>query len=275
MDFALTPVRGEIRLGSIDPEFDAGLDKDQGEELLKQVGKELSDLLDLLFFAGQHSLLVVLQGRDTSGKDGTIRRILSFANAQSCSVSSFKVPTPKELAHDFLWRVHHETPGRGESKIFNRSHYEDVLVVRVHDLVPKEVWAKRYGAINAFEELLVEANTIVVKFCLHISKDEQEQRLLDREKEVEKAWKLSAGDWKEREHWDKYTEAYEAVLSKCSPEHAPWYVVPSNKKWFRDLAIVSTLVKTLRDHVPSWMQRLEKIGAEAKAELAEYRASLP
>lgn len=273
MSYALSPVSGKVNLGSIDPEFDGGLAKDEGEELLKKVGAELSELLDLLFFAGQHSLLVVLQGRDTSGKDGTIRRILSFANAQSCSVSSFKVPTPKELAHDFLWRVHHETPGKGESKIFNRSHYEDVLVVRVHEIVPEEVWSKRYDAINSFERLLVDANTIVVKFCLHISKDEQEQRLLDREREVEKAWKLSAGDWKEREHWDAYTEAYEAALSKCSPDYAPWYVVPSNKKWFRDLAVVSTLVRTLRAYESSWMQRLEKIGAEAKAELEAYRSS--
>lgn len=273
-DYALTPATGIIDLNSLDPGFDAGLDKDLAKERTGSVGAELASLLDLLYYASENALLIVLQGRDTSGKDGTIRRILSFANAQSCRVAPFKVPTEKELSHDFLWRVHQQTPGKGETALFNRSHYEDVLVVRVHNLAPQEVWEKRYDAINAFERLLTESGTIVLKFCLAISKEEQEERLLDREKEIEKAWKLSAGDWKEREHWDAYTAAYNDAISRCSTEEAPWYVVPANKKWFRDLAVISTVVRELKKYEPAWMAKLERIGAEAKAELAAYRASL-
>lgn len=265
---------GRFNLFQLDPEFDAGLSKEASGDTVQCLGQELTDLLDLLFYAGKSSLLIVLQGRDTSGKDGTIRHLLSFANAQSCRVAAFKVPSSLELSHDFLWRCHAVAPPRGGTMIFNRSHYEDVLVVRVHDLVPKDVWMKRYEHINNFEQLLVDSGTIVMKFALMIGKDEQEQRLLDREQEVEKAWKLSAGDWKERQYWDQYSEAYEDAINRCASADAPWYVIPANKKWFRNLAITEAIVNRLRLERDGWLDSLEKIGKERMAELAEYRSSL-
>lgn len=264
-----------VRLADYDPDKHNGISKEEGLRRTEELGLELSELEDLLFYAGQHGLLIVLQGRDTSGKDGTIRRILDFSNAQSCRVESFKVPTPEELSHDFLWRVHQKVPGRGALTIFNRSHYEDVLVVRVHNLVPESVWRRRYEHIRNFERLLTDNSTILLKFFLHISKSEQEQRLLEREKETEKAWKLSVGDWKERELWDDYTAAYEEALQRCSTPEAPWYLVPADQKWFRNLAILEKIVETLRPYRDLWMKDLEKIGAGAKAELAAYRAAKP
>ena len=258
-------------LTKFDCDFDDGLKKDEALEKLAKLGARLAELQELLSVAGTHSLLIVFQGRDTSGKDGSINRLLEFTNVQSCRVCAFKVPTAEELAHDFLWRVHHQCPGKGSVAIFNRSHYEDVLVVRVHDLAPKEIWKERYHQINEFEATLAAANTIIIKFCLQITKDEQEQRLLEREQDVTKSWKLSVGDWKEREFWDDYTQAYEDVLAKCSTDVAPWYVVPANKKWFRDLAVAETVVNTLENYVDGWMEKLAKIGTAAKAELAEYR----
>ncbi|HRF59539.1 MAG TPA: hypothetical protein PLH94_06430 [Fimbriimonadaceae bacterium] len=262
----------KVSLADFDPDADGGLDKEAGTRRADELGQEFGELEDLLFEAGTHSLLIVLQGIDTSGKDGTIRHLLGYANVQSCRVNSFKVPTPEELAHDFLWRVHAKAPGRGEIAIFNRSHYEDVLVVRVHELVPEPVWSKRYAHIDAWERLLVDSNTIILKFMLLIDKDEQERRLLDREKEVQKAWKLSVGDWKEREFWDRYLEAYEAALTHCTTEDAPWYVVPANKKWFRNLAVTEAVVERLRPYRSGWLERLEAVGAKAKAELEAYRA---
>jgi PPK2 family polyphosphate:nucleotide phosphotransferase len=258
-------------LTKFDCDFDDGLKKEEALEKLAKLGARLAELQELLSVAGTHSLLIVFQGRDTSGKDGSINRLLEFTNVQSCRVCAFKVPTAEELAHDFLWRVHHQCPGKGSVAIFNRSHYEDVLVVRVHDLAPKEIWKERYHQINEFEATLAAANTIIIKFCLQITKDEQEQRLLEREQDVTKSWKLSVGDWKEREFWDDYTQAYEDVLAKCSTDVAPWYVVPANKKWFRDLAVAETVVNTLENYVDGWMEKLTKIGTAAKAELAEYR----
>lgn len=258
-------------LTKFDCDFDDGLKKEEALEKLAKLGARLAELQELLSVAGTHSLLIVFQGRDTSGKDGSINRLLEFTNVQSCRVCAFKVPTAEELAHDFLWRVHHQCPGKGSVAIFNRSHYEDVLVVRVHELAPKEIWKERYRQINEFETTLAAANTIIIKFCLQITKDEQEQRLLEREQDVTKSWKLSVGDWKEREFWDDYTQAYEDILAKCSTDIAPWYVVPANKKWFRDLAIAETVVNTLENYVNGWMEKLTKIGTVAKAELAEYR----
>jgi PPK2 family polyphosphate:nucleotide phosphotransferase len=214
---------------------------------------------------------VVLQGRDTAGKDGTLRGLSRFVDIQGVHTASFKVPTAEELAHDFLWRIHPHAPAKGQISFFNRSHYEDVLVVRVHNLAPEGVWRKRYDQINEFEELLAENGTIIVKFCLHIDKAEQEVRLLAREQEVAKAWKLSAGDWKEREFWDAYTDAYDDAMSKCSPDHAPWHVVPADRKWFRDLAVTETLVETLRPYRDGWMEKLARLGEEAKKELAAFR----
>ncbi|MEQ1933735.1 MAG: PPK2 family polyphosphate kinase, partial [Fimbriimonadaceae bacterium] len=194
-------------------------------------------------------------------------------NAQSTRVAPFKVPTPIELAHDYLWRIHHQTPGKGETVIFNRSHYEDVLVVRVHEFVPKEVWSKRYEHINNWEKLLTDSGTVVLKFMLHISKETQEKRLKERELELEKAWKLSAGDWKEREFWDAYGEAYEDAATKCSTDNAPWHIVSADHKWHRNLAITEAIVEALRPLAPGWRTKLEEIGAKAKEELAAYRAS--
>ncbi len=261
-----------VDLSEIRPDDDNGLNREATEARCQKLGEELTDLQELMYAAGKNGLLVVLQGRDTAGKDGTIRHLLKFMNAQGTAIAPFKVPTPKEIAHDFLWRVHGVTPGRGETVIFNRSHYEDVLIVRVHDLAPKEVWKKRYDHINAFEQLLVDSDLIVVKFMLHISKEEQEHRLMEREADTEKSWKLSVGDWKEREFWDAYAEAYEDALRKCNSP-CPWHVVPADKKWFRNLAITETLVETLRPYRDGWMEHLGEIGERAKAELATYRAS--
>jgi PPK2 family polyphosphate:nucleotide phosphotransferase len=263
----------KVKLEDIDPGQHDGVDRPAAEERTRLLGAEMAELFDLLFEAGSHSLLIVLQGRDTSGKDGTIRHLLTYSNAQSCRVVPFKVPTAEESAHDFLWRVHQQTPGQGSIAIFNRSHYEDVLVVRVHDLVPDSVWKRRFDHISNFENLLLDANTIVLKFYLHISKDEQEQRLLEREKETEKAWKLNVGDWKEREFWDDYTRAYEDVLNKCSSPKAPWYVIPANHKWFRNLAITEAIVSALQPYRKEWLAHLEQIGATAKAALEAYRAN--
>jgi PPK2 family polyphosphate:nucleotide phosphotransferase len=260
-----------IKLKDIDPQYDAGLKREEGEAKLAKLSAELTKLQELLYAAGQHSVLIVLQGRDTSGKDGTIKAVMGPLNSLGCQVASFKVPTEKEQAHDFLWRVHQHTPGHGEITIFNRSHYEDVLVVRVHNLVSPTVWRKRYEHINNFERLVADANTIILKFYLHISKAEQEQRLLEREQDTEKYWKLSAGDWKEREHWNAYTRAYEDALNECSTPHAPWFVVPANKKWFRNLAVAEAIVSALRPYQKQWLKRLDEIGQREKALIDEFR----
>ena len=262
-----------IKLEDFDPRDDAGLAREQGEKQTAGIIQELIELQELLYAAQQQSVLIVLQGRDTSGKDGTIRHVLGPLNSQSCSVASFKVPTEEELAHDFLWRIHAQTPGTGHLKVFNRSHYEDVLVVRVHDLVPEAVWRPRFDHINAFEQLLADSSTLILKFYLHISKDEQKKRLLEREKDPTKAWKLAVGDWKEREKWDDYTAAYEDVLKHCSTENAPWFIVPADRKWFRNLAIAEALRDALAPFKKTWLDRLEAEGRERRKEIEEYRRS--
>jgi PPK2 family polyphosphate:nucleotide phosphotransferase len=261
----------KIKLKDFDPEDDGGLNREEGEARLKKLSDELTELQELLYAAGQHSVLIVLQGRDTSGKDGTIKSVMGPLNALGCTVASFKAPTEKELAHDFLWRVHQHTPARGEITIFNRSHYEDVLVVRVHDLALASVWRKRYDHINHFEQLLADSHSIILKFYLHISKAEQEQRLLEREQDARKYWKLSVGDWKEREHWNAYTRAYEDALNQCSTPQAPWYVVPANKKWFRNLAVAEAIVNALKPYQKPWLSRLDEIGQREKRLIEEYR----
>jgi PPK2 family polyphosphate:nucleotide phosphotransferase len=184
---------------------------------------------------------------DAGGKDGTVRHVMSGVNPQGCDVTSFKVPSSEESAHDFLWRIHKAVPPRGIIGIFNRSHYEDVLVARVHNFVPQEVWSTRYEHINNFEKMLVDGGTVVLKFFLHISKAEQKKRLRKRLKDDSKHWKFSASDVQEREYWDDYTEAYEDAINKCSTEWAPWHIVPANKKWYRDLIVGDKIVKTLKD----------------------------
>lgn len=261
----------KIKLKQFDPDFDAGLSREEADAKTGELCKEMMELQELLYAAGEQSLLIVLQGRDTSGKDGTIRVVMGPLNSIACNVASFKVPTANELAHDFLWRVHQQTPARGQITIFNRSHYEDVIVVRVHNLAPKQVWKSRYSHINNFEKLLVDSNTIVLKFYLHISNKEQEGRLLEREQDATKAWKLSVGDWKEREHWNDYTAAYEDAINQCSTKDAPWHIVPANKKWFRNLAVAQTIVDALKPYKKSWLKKLDAMGAEEKALIEEFR----
>lgn len=267
----LKPLDGtkKIQLHDLDPSYHAGLDKEEGEKRSAELLAELAELQELLYAASTHAVLIVLQGIDTAGKDGTIRHVFSSVSPQSCRVASFKVPTPEEAAHDFLWRIHKQTPAKGSMVIFNRSHYEDVLVVRVHKLVPETVWRARYEQINAFEQLLATNGTLILKFLLHISKEEQEQRLREREKDPTKAWKLSVADWKERELWDDYQKAFEDALNHCATPFAPWYVVPSNHKWFRNLAIAEILVETLRPLRQEWLKQLE---ARGKEELAQIKA---
>ena len=260
-----------VNLKSIETDSTGGLQKDEAVAKAQELGKEMEELFDLLFYSGKNSLLIVLQGMDTSGKDGTIKHILNFSNAQSCKVAPFKVPTPLELAHDFLWRVHSQAPPKGGITIFNRSHYEDVLVVRVHDLVPKDVWKERFDMINAFEHQLASSGTVVLKFFLHISKTEQEERLLDREKDVEKSWKLSVGDWEERELWDEYQKAYEDAIGKCASKAAPWHIVPADHKWYRNLAVTEAILDRVRPLKKEWMADLKSVGDKAKAELEAFR----
>jgi PPK2 family polyphosphate:nucleotide phosphotransferase len=193
----------------------------------------------------KHALLIVLQAMDGGGKDGTIHHVMAAMNPQGCSVVGFKVPTAEELAHDYLWRIHKVTPAKGRITVFNRSHYEDVLVVRVHNLVPVDIWSKRYNEINAFERGLANSGTTIVKFFLHIDKEEQLRRFKDRLDEPDKQWKISDSDYTEREYWDDYQQAYMDAISKCSFNYAPWYVIPANHKWFRNLMVSQILVETM------------------------------
>ncbi|MCI0660300.1 MAG: polyphosphate kinase 2 family protein [Acidobacteria bacterium] len=264
----------QVKLKDYDPENDGGIERSVGEARLAGLSDELTRLQELLYAASEQSVLIILQGRDTSGKDGTIKAVMGPLNSLGCNVASFKVPTEKEMAHDFLWRIHQHTPGHGEITIFNRSQYEDVLVVRVHQLVPQKIWQARYDQINNFERLLVDNRTIVLKFYLHISRKEQEKRLLEREQDPEKYWKLSVNDWKERELWNVYTRAYEDAINRCSTPYAPWYIVPANKKWFRNLAVAEVIVNKLRPYKDKWVKKLEAIGLEEKAKIEEYRRGL-
>ena len=219
--------------------------KAQSEKELKRLRKRTRALQEVLYAESKHRLLIVLQAMDTGGKDGAIKHVMRGVNPQGCIVHSFKVPTPEELAHDYLWRVHQDVPGSGYIGIFNRSHYEDVLVVRVHNLVPEEVWRERYEQINQFEKLLADTGTTILKFYLHISKDEQKKRLEARRDTPEKQWKFSFGDLKEREYWADYQAAYEAALNKCSTPWAPWYIIPANHKWYRNVVIARAIVEAL------------------------------
>jgi PPK2 family polyphosphate:nucleotide phosphotransferase len=264
----------KVSLKDFDPSYSGKLKKDDAPSELDKLYGELGELQELLYAAGHNAVLVVLQGMDTSGKDGTISHVMSSVNPQGCRVTSFKAPTSEELAHDFLWRVHANTPGKGMLGIFNRSHYEDVLIVRVHNLLPEADWKANYDHINNFEKLLTGTGTIIVKFFLHISKDEQAERLQAREDDTAKRWKINAGDYKERNFWDEYQQAYEDLLEKCSTENAPWYIVPADRKWFRNLAIARTLVETLRPYRKDWEKALDARGKAAYDELLQYRESL-
>lgn len=238
----------KVKLSNWDPDDTLGHEKGSRSDAKTEKSLEQLNALQYLLYAEKkHAVLVVFQALDAGGKDGTIRHVMSGLNPQGCVVASFKKPSVEEMAHDFLWRVHKVVPEVGMIGVFNRSHYEDVLVVRVHNLVPKEVWSARYEQINAFEEILCENGVSVVKFFLHISKDEQKKRFLERIDDPNRRWKLSPADFLERKCWDDYTEAYEEALRRCSTHHAPWYVVPANKKWFRNLAVSRILAETMED----------------------------
>lgn len=243
----------KIKLKDVDPD-DVAPYKGKGEiqELLAADKKDLIELQELLYAEGKHSLLIVLQAMDTGGKDGAIQHVMGGVNPQGCVVAPFKVPTAEELAHDYLWRVHKVVPPRGMIGIFNRSHYEDVLVVRVHELVPKAVWRPRYEQINAFEKHLTENGVTILKFFLHISKAEQKARLQARLDDPAKHWKFALGDLKERVLWDQYMDAYEDVLNLTSTPSAPWYLVPANRKWYRNLVLSRVITETLRGFDMQW-----------------------
>lgn len=237
-----------VSLKKIDPS-DTGdfRSAEEAEPHLKKQLDELIKLENLLYAENRHALLIILQGMDTSGKDGTIRHVMSGLSPLGVEVKAFKGPTEEELSHDFLWRIHKALPRKGHIGIFNRSHYEDVLVVRVHDLVPRKVWKYRYEQINQFEKMLVKNNVIVLKFFLHISKGEQKRRLEQRLADPTRYWKFSMHDIEERQYWSDYRKAYEDVLRRCNTSHAPWHIVPADHKWHRNLVVAETIVQTLRD----------------------------
>jgi PPK2 family polyphosphate:nucleotide phosphotransferase len=237
---------GKFRLRKRAPDDTTDISKGHAEKSLVRHVSELQDLHELLYAENKRALLIVLQGMDASGKDGTIKHVMSGVNPQGCSVTSFKQPSTLELAHDFLWRIHAAVPAKGSIGIFNRSQYEDVLIARVHKLAPKKVWEARYGQINAFEEMLSENGVEIVKFFLHISKDEQERRFEERLQDKNKNWKASPADFKERRFWDEYQDAYEDAIAKCSTKDAPWYVIPADHKWFRNYAVAEIVVQTLQ-----------------------------
>jgi PPK2 family polyphosphate:nucleotide phosphotransferase len=243
-----------VDLASVDTSSTAGApgDKAKTKEVCADLLEELSELQNRLWAEHRRSLLVVLQAIDAGGKDGTIRKVFTGVNPQGVRVASFKAPTPQELDHDFLWRVHAQAPGHGEIGVFNRSHYEDVLVVRVDEIVPEPVWRGRYEAIRDFEEHLTEAGTTIVKLFLHISKDEQEERFQARLDDPSKRWKFSAADLGVRKKWDSYQAAFADAINETSTKEAPWYVVPADKKWYRDWVVLQILVETLREMDPEY-----------------------
>lgn len=242
----------EVDLSERDADVDDGWSKSELKDLVEPLNERLEELQELLYANGSHRLLVVLQATDTGGKDGTIRHVFDGTNPQGVKVASFKKPTEAELARDYLWRVHQHVPADGEITIFNRSHYEDVLVVRVHELVPEERWSRRYHHIREFERLLADEGTTIIKIFLHITKDEQKDRLQSRLDEPHKHWKFAKGDLAERARWDDYQKAFEAMLRETSTPWAPWYVVPACDKRYRNLVISQILVETLESFDMDW-----------------------
>jgi len=236
----------KVELGTIDAGFkDRHQSQEQALPEIEAYRQKLHDLQYLMYAEGKRSLLICLQGRDAAGKDGTINHVLGAMNPQGCTVTGFKVPSREEAAHDFLWRCHRAVPEKGHVAIFNRSHYEDVLVQRVHKMVPKKVWSARYAHINNFEKLLYDNGTHILKFYLHIDPDEQLERFKQRIDDPARHWKISDGDYAERPYWDAYTEAFEDALSRCSTEHAPWFIIPANRKWVGNLAISRIVTEAL------------------------------
>lgn len=241
----IPPIGKRVHLADYDPDEKGDLDKDTARKQLDKLQDRLEALQEMLYAQSRSSLLIVLQAMDAGGKDGTIEAIFEGINPQGVRVTSFKAPTDEELRHDFLWRIHHHTPPRGYIGVFNRSHYEDVLIVRVNKLVPEQVWSKRYDHINAFEKLLHDSGTRILKFYLHVSKDEQKERFQSRLDDPNKHWKFASGDLAVREQWDAYIKAYEDALTHCNTAYAPWHIIPANRKWYRNVLIMQTIVETL------------------------------
>jgi PPK2 family polyphosphate:nucleotide phosphotransferase len=244
--------RARLKLSGFDPDETFGWNKSAAVKESERLDEHMADLQDRMWAGAKSSVLIVLQGIDASGKDGTIKRVMTSFNPQGCFVTPFKVPTAEEAGHDFLWRIHKHAPAKGEVAIFNRSHYEQVLVVRVHSLEPKSLWSKHYEEIVDFEELLTSNGTAVVKFFLHISKDEQRKRFQSRYDDPKKRWKFSTADLTERDHWDEYMAAYQDALAKTSTANSPWYVIPANRNWMRNLAVSSILAATMADLKPAY-----------------------
>jgi PPK2 family polyphosphate:nucleotide phosphotransferase len=248
-----------VDLSRIDPADSHGYTKAGSADDLAHGLDRLRSLQERIWAEHRHKVLVILQGIDAAGKGGTIEHVMGAMNPAGCPVTSFKVPSQLELDHDYLWRVHARTPAKGEIAVFDRSHYEDVLIVRVHDLVPEAVWSRRYAQINDFERLLAEEGTTIVKFFLYIDREAQRERFQARLDEPDKRWKFRLGDLEERKRWDDYIEAFEEALSRCSTEHAPWYVIPANRKWFRNLAVADILADTLDDLEPRYPEPTEDL----------------
>jgi PPK2 family polyphosphate:nucleotide phosphotransferase len=263
---ALVPFGKRVKLSDYDASYTGGYEKKgQVKELVKANQARMAELQELMFAEGKHALLIVLQAMDAGGKDSTIRRVMEAFNPQGCHVTGFRAPTKLELAHDFLWRIHQHAPPLGSVAIFNRSHYEDVLVVRVNELVPEEVWQKRYEHINHFERLLADSGVTILKFYLHISKDEQKERFQERLARKEKNWKFNPDDLKTRAQWDDYMAAFEDVFLKCNHPWAPWYIVPANHKWYRNLVISTAIVEAMEKidmHYPPAAEGIENIVIE-------------
>ncbi|MCP4330813.1 MAG: polyphosphate kinase 2 family protein [Alphaproteobacteria bacterium] len=273
----IVPPGTKVNLGRIDPDFsEKGVSRKSAERMIEKDRQRLAALQFLLYAENKRSVLIVLQALDAGGKDGTVNHVISGMNPQGCTVTGFKQPSAAEREHDFLWRIHPHVPEKGHIAVFNRSHYEDVLVARVHDLVPKETWSKRYRTINEFERLLANNGTHVLKFFLHISKEEQLDRFKNRLDDKSKNWKISESDYTERDYWDDYRAAFEDALSKCSTTHAPWFVIPANRKWFRNLAVARIICDTLEGigmELPSPTVDLADIRRKYHREVAEEAAS--
>jgi PPK2 family polyphosphate:nucleotide phosphotransferase len=255
----LFAVKAPIRLKDFDPGFHDGLEKEATRAKTDELCRKIGELQKRLYANARQAVLIVLQGMDTSGKDGAGKRVLEFVNPYGIETASFKTPTADERAHDFLWRIHKAVPRYGNIGIFNRSHYEDVLIVRVLNLQPEKVWRPRYGRINDFEKMLVENNVVLLKFFLHISKDEQAGRLRARLQTPEKLWKFEMGDLKMREHWKEFQKAYEEAINRCSTPWAPWHIVPANHKWYRDYVVARTVVDALEKLKLKWPQPKEDL----------------
>lgn len=252
-------IRDEIRLKDFDPSFCNGMDKEDACKKTARLFKRIGEFQELLYANAKHALLILLQGMDASGKDGTIKRVLECVNPAGVETAAFKQPSAEERAHDFLWRVHKAVPQFGRIGVFNRSHYEDVLIVRVLRLEPASVWRKRYDQINAFEKILARNGVVVLKFFLHISKEEQAERLRARLEDPAKNWKFSHEDLKIRQHWESFQKAYEEAINRCSTAHAPWHIVPADRKWYRDYVVARTVVRAFEKLCLRWPKPSEDL----------------